>query len=79
MIYLANLIPEKDSLKLVRAEAEKYYKAHILDECYNMGLELYQSDNFQIQEAGVFLLGYSAHDNGNALSFLHDEVSQHET
>ena len=79
MIYLANLIPEKDSLKLVRAEAEKYYKVHTLDECYNMGLELYQSDNFQIQEVGVFLLGYSAHENGKALSFLQYEVSQHES
>lgn len=79
MIYLADLIPKIDSLKLVRVEAEKYYKAHTLDECYNMGLELYQSDNFQIQEVGVFLLGYSTHENENALSFLQDEVSQHES
>lgn len=54
--YLAEIIPEKDSLKLVKGEAEKYYKSHSLDDCFNMGIELYQSDNFQIQEVGVFLL-----------------------
>lgn len=70
MIYLSELIPEKDNLKLVRAEAEKYYKTHTLEECYSMGIELYQSDNFQIQEIGIFLLGYSAHEKENALSYL---------
>ena len=44
-----------------------------------MGLELYKSGNFQIQEIGVFLLGYSAHDNANALVFMKDEVSNHES
>ena len=78
-IYLEQLIPEKDSLKLVRTEAENYYKKHSLDECFSMGLELYQSDNFQIQEVGVFLLGYSASANANALSFLKDIVSRHES
>ncbi len=78
-IYLTELIPEKDSLKLVRTEAEKYYKAHTLEECYNTGLELYQSDNFQIQEVGIFLLGYSACELKSALSFLKNTVSQHES
>ncbi len=77
MVCLTNLIPEKDSLKLVRAEAEKYYNTHTLEECYNTGLELYQSDNFQIQEIGVLLLGYSACENKNALHFLKCKVSQH--
>ncbi len=75
--YLSELIPEKDSLKLIKTEAEKYYKAHTLEECYDTGLELYQSDNFQIQEVGVFLLGYSAHENAQALTFLKDTVSKH--
>ena len=56
MEYLAKIIPEKDSLKLVKNEAEKYYKSHSLDDCFNMGIELYHSDNFQIQEVGIFLL-----------------------
>ena len=60
--YLEELIPEKDSLKLVKSEAEKFYKTHSLDECVHMGHELYQSNNFQIQEVGVFLLGYAAHE-----------------
>lgn len=79
MRYLAELIPEKDSLKLVKSEAEKYFKSHSPDECFEMGIELYQSDNFQIQEVGVLLLGYCAHHNASALSFLKDTVSRHDS
>lgn len=79
MRYLSELIPEKDSLKLVKTEAKNYYKTHTPEECCHMGFELYQSDNFQIQEVGVFLLGYSAHEYDDALSFLKNEVSQHES
>lgn len=79
MRYLAELIPEKDSLKLVKNEAEKYFKSHSPDECFEMGIELYQSDNFQIQEVGVLLLGYAAHHNVSALSFLKDTVSRHDS
>lgn len=79
MNYLSKVIPEKDSLKLVKNEAAKYYKSHSLDDCFNMGIELYQSNNFQIQEVGIFLLGYSAHYNTSALTFLKDTVSQHDS
>lgn len=79
MRYLAELIPGKDSLKLVKNEAEKYFKLHSPDECFEMGIELYQSDNFQIQEVGVLLLGYAAHHNASALSFLKDTVSRHDS
>ena len=41
------LIPEKDSLKLVKSEAEKYYQSHSSDDCFCMGMQLYESDNFQ--------------------------------
>ena len=77
--YLEELIPEKDSLKLVKSEAKKFYKTHSLDECVRMGHELYQSDNFQIQEVGVFLFGYAAHENADALSFLKNIVSQNDS
>ncbi|MEY8394833.1 DNA alkylation repair protein [Lachnospiraceae bacterium 45-P1] len=77
--YLAELIPEKDSLKLVKNEAAKFYKTHSLDECFYMGHELYKSDNFQIQEVGVFLFGYAAHENADALSFLKNTVSQNDS
>ena len=77
--YLAELIPERDSLKLVKSEAEKYYKSHSIDDCFSMGIKLYQSDNFQIQEVGVFLLGYSAHHTASAMSFLKNKVSQHDS
>ena len=77
MQYLANLIPEKDSLKLVKSEAEKYYQSHSSDDCFCMGMKLYESDNFQIQEVGVLLLGYSAHGNAPAIDFLKNTVSRH--
>lgn len=76
---MEELIPEKDSLKIVKSEAEKFYKTHSLDECFRMGHELYQSDNFQIQEVGVFLFGYAAHENADALSFLKNIVSQNDS
>lgn len=79
MQYLAERMPDKDSLKLVKREAETYYKSHSTDECFRMGMQLYESDNFQIQEVGVFLLGYSAHDNASALSFLKNTVSRHDS
>lgn len=63
----------------MRNEAEKYYKNHSLEECFSIGLELYKSDNFQIQEVGVFLLGYSTHNNTNAMVYLKDKVSNHES
>lgn len=47
--HLKEVIPEKDSLKLVKKEAENYYKQHSLDECFATGLELYQSDNLCLQ------------------------------
>lgn len=77
--HLSDLIPEKDSLKLVKSEAEDFYQVHSSEESYEMGLALYQSDNFQIQEVGVLLLGYSAHHISDALSFLKETVSQHES
>lgn len=77
--YLSELIPEKDSLKIVKTEAKVYYKSHSLEECHHMGLELYKSDNFQIQEVGVFLLGYCAHEYKDALDFLKNVVSRHES
>lgn len=40
-----------------------------------MGLGLYQSDNFHIQEVGVFLMGYAAHQKPEALDFLRNKAS----
>lgn len=77
--HLSETIPEKDSLKLVKTEAADFFKTHTTDECFDMGLRLYDSDNFQIQEVGVFLLGYSAHEYKDALVFLKNEVSMHES
>lgn len=78
MRYLEEILPKKDSLKLVKNEAKRFYQIHSLKECYEMGLLLYQSENFQIQEVGIFLLGYCAHEYAEALDFLQDKVSKHE-
>lgn len=75
--YLSELIPEKDSLKIVKTESARYYKEHSAKECYEIYPVLYESDNFQIQEAGVFLAGYIADEYPDALAFLHDIVSLH--
>lgn len=77
--YLSNLIPDKDSLKLVKTEAKTYYKKHTNQECYEIYPLLYESNNFQIQEVGVFLAGYVADEYPDALNFLHDIVSQHKS
>ena len=63
--YLNKVIPEKDSLKIVKSEAEKFQSS-------------YQSDNFQIQEIGIFLLGYAAHEIPESLDFLRNTVSKHQ-
>lgn len=77
--YLTELIPEKDSLKIVKTEARKYYKEHPVEDCYQIYPVLWQSDNFQIQEIGVFLAGYIADVYPDCLTFLHDVVSRHES
>ena len=72
------VIPEKDSLKIVKSEAEKFQSSHSSSECHTMGITLYQSDNFQIQEIGIFLLGYAAHEIPESLDFLRNTVSKHQ-
>lgn len=77
--YLSEIIPEKDSLKIVKTEAKTFYKKHTAQECYEIFPVLYRSENFQIQEVGVFLAGYIADEYPNALILLHDIVSHHES
>lgn len=76
--YLNKVIPEKDSLKIVKSEAEKFQSSHSSSECHTMGITLYQSDNFQIQEIGIFLLGYAAHEIPESLDFMRNTVSKHQ-
>lgn len=77
--YLEHFIPEKDSLKIVKTEAKNYHREHSPEQCFYMISELYQSDNFQIQEVGVLLAGYVADIYPKALAFLRDTVSQHDS
>lgn len=77
--YLEETIPEKDSLKLVKTEAQKFYHSNSLEECLQTGYTLWEKENFQLQEVGVLLLGYCAHQYPDALSFLRETVSRHKS
>lgn len=76
--YLNEVIPDKDCLKIVKSEAEKFRSSHSSSECHTMGMTLYQSDNYQIQEIGIFLLGYAAYEIPESLDFLRNTVSKHQ-
>ncbi|MCI9144304.1 MAG: DNA alkylation repair protein [Lachnospiraceae bacterium] len=77
--YLEETIPEKDSLKVVKTEAQKFYHSNPLEECLQTGYALWKRENFQLQEVGVLLLGYCAHEYPEALSFLRETVSRHKS
>ena len=40
--YLNKVIPEKDSLKIVKSEAEKFQSSHSSSECHTMGININQ-------------------------------------
>lgn len=77
--YLSTTIPENDSLKLVRSEAQKFYNTQSAEECHKAIMPLYTSDNFQIQEVGVFLCGYIGNEYPDTIMFLRDTVSKHDS
>ena len=77
--HLKEIIPEKDSLKLVKKEAENYYKQHSLDECFTTGLELYQSKNFQIQKSVFSWWDMQPAKIQAHYHFLKDTVSKHKS
>ena len=73
--YLTEILPRQDSLRLVKDAAARYAGAHTEAQCRQTGIALYSSDNFQILEVGVLLLGYAAHAEPEALAFLRETVS----
>lgn len=75
--YLVDTITVKDNLKLVKEEAQRYKNSHTTIECYEMALELYQSEYFQLQEVGTLLFGYISIDLQKALSFMREIISNH--
>lgn len=77
MQYLIDTLIGKDNLKLIREKAMEFYKQYDDDKCWNMAMELYKSEYFQIQEIGVFILGYISSKHVQALNFLKDTVSEH--
>ena len=77
--YLTEILPRQDSLRLVKDAAARYAGAHTEAQCRQTGIALYSSDNFQILEVGVLLLGYAAHAEPEALAFLRETVSAHKS
>lgn len=75
--HLTDTLTDKDNLKLVREEAAAFHKSHTAAECFDMAMELYQSEHFQVQEAGVFLCGHIAAVKPEALAFLKETASVH--
>lgn len=67
----------KDNLKLLRETAMEYYKKYDEEKCRDMALEFYGSEYFQVQELGVFLMGYISPKSAQALEFLKSVVSKH--
>ena len=70
---------EGENLRLVRKLAEEYFRAHTGPECWEAARALYGSPHFQVQEAGVLLCGWLAPALPEALAFLRDTVSAHES
>ena len=70
---------EGENLRLVRSLAEEYFRTHTGPECWEAARALYASPHFQVQEAGVFLCGWLAPERPEALAFLRDTVSAHES
>jgi 3-methyladenine DNA glycosylase AlkC len=77
MQYLVDTLTNKDNLKLVREKAKEFYKMYDDDKCWDIAMELYTSEYFQIQEIGVFILGYISSRHLQSLNFLKDTVSEH--
>lgn len=77
MQYLIDTLTAKDNLKSIRDKAIEFYKMYDADKCWNIAMELYKSEFFQIQEIGVFILGYISSRHLQALNFLKDTVSEH--
>lgn len=78
-LYLEEQLPQGDCLKLVKQEAARFQQTNTPEACCRMALTLYESNRFQVQEVGVLLLGYAAPHRPEALSFLRDTVSRHES
>lgn len=71
-------IDSQEGFKIIRDEAVKIFKSETLENCFSLANEFYKSKQFQVQELGVFLFGYIANKNTNALHFLKEIVSQNE-
>lgn len=68
----------QEGFKIIRDEAIQIFKSETLENCFSLANEFYKSKHFQVQELGVFLLGYIADKNATALRFLKETVSQNE-
>lgn len=71
-------VVEQNGFKITREEALQLYKKYSKQECMSLSLEFYHSKHYQVQDLGVFLLGYIADAIEEALIFLKETVSANE-
>ncbi|NFA43457.1 DNA alkylation repair protein [Clostridium botulinum] len=65
----------QEGFKIIRNEATNIFKNCSTDDCWELGIEFYKSEYYQVQEIGVFLFGYIANVKNEALTLLKEEVS----
>lgn len=75
---LIEKVISQSGFKVIREEALKLFKSCSKEECYSLGMEFYQSKDYQVQELGVFLFGYIADTKEEALIFMKNDVSTNE-
>lgn len=68
-------ITAQDGFKIIRDDAKKIFKKSSVDECWELGKEFYEDEDYRIKELGVFLFGYIADQVPEAVDFLHDRVA----
>lgn len=74
--HLKEVLHGEENLKLVKKEAQEYYRNHGTEDCLLTGKRLYLSDSYQIQEVGVFILGHLSAGCPEALDFLRYTISE---
>lgn len=76
--HLTALFAEKESFPTVKKEATKLLKTGTAAENFDLALVLYESNDYQVQEVGVLILGSLSAENPVALAFLKEKVSSHD-
>lgn len=72
---IEKVIAAGDKFKIIQEEAKNIYNSSSVEQCFNYSMDFYKSENCQVQELAVFILGHIASNLPKALSFLKETVS----